>query len=210
MAIDDVIIDEQIAYYRARAEEYDAGAYENPDALPPDAVDAVPPGSDVLELACGTGVWTAQLVTRAATVTAVDAAPEMIELARARAPQATFVRADVFEWRPSRRYDVVFFSAWLSHVPAERFAEFWTLVAACLRDGGRVVFVDEHASEAGKERWLAPEVVQRSLSDGSTHRIVKTYFDPDELVQRLRGLGWAAEVRPFGPGWVLGTATLMG
>jgi trans-aconitate methyltransferase len=207
MTFDETIIDEQIAYYRARAAEYDQGAYEDVDAVPRLPVGSVPAGSDVLELACGTGVWTAQLVAQAATVTAVDAAPEMIELARVRAPQATFVRADLFEWHPPRRYDVVFFSAWLSHVPAERFAEFWELVGRCLRDGGRAVFVDEHVSEAGKERWLAPEVVERSLSDGSTHRIVKTFFDPVDLVARLRDLGWHADVRPFGPRWVLGTAT---
>jgi hypothetical protein len=28
-------------------------------------------------------------------------------------------------WRPDRRYDVVFFGFWLSHVPLERFAAFW-------------------------------------------------------------------------------------
>ena len=208
MAVDDLIIDGQIAYYRARAAEYEQGAYGDVDALLHQVVEPVPAGSEVLELACGTGLWTEQLATRAATVTAVDAAPEMIELARRRAPQATFVLADLFEWRPPRRYDAVFFSAWLSHVPAERFDAFWAFVGRCLRDGGRAVFLDEHVSEAGKERWLAPNVAERSLSDGSTHRIVKTFFDPAELVARLQGLGWDAEVRTLGPGWVLGTATL--
>lgn len=208
MAVDDLIIDEQIAYYRARAAEYEQGAYGDVDALLHQVVEPVPAGSDVLELACGTGLWTEQLATRAARVTAVDAAPEMIELARSRAPRATFVLADLFEWRPARRYDAVFFSAWLSHVPAERFDAFWAFVGRCLRDGGRAVFLDEHVSEAGKERWLAPDVAERRLSDGSTHRIVKTFFDPAELVARLHDLGWDADVRSFGPGWVLGTATL--
>ncbi|HEY3717219.1 MAG TPA: class I SAM-dependent methyltransferase [Jatrophihabitantaceae bacterium] len=52
-------------------------------------IDRVPAGGDVLELACGTGVWTALLAGRANTLTAVDAAPEMIEIARERAPGAT-------------------------------------------------------------------------------------------------------------------------
>ena len=208
MASTDPIIDEQIAYYRARAAEYERTAYGDIQGFLPEVVEPVPPGADVLELACGTGVWTEQLVARAATVTAVDAAPEMIELARVRAPRATFVLADLFDWRPSRRYDAVFFSAWLSHVPAERFTAFWGLVGRCLRDGGRAVFLDEHVSETSKERWVAPEMAERSLSDGSTHRIVKTFFEPAELVERLHGLGWNAEVHPFGPGWVLGTATL--
>jgi demethylmenaquinone methyltransferase/2-methoxy-6-polyprenyl-1,4-benzoquinol methylase len=170
----------------------------------------VPPGGDVLELACGPGMWTQELTARAATVTAVDAAPEMIELARARAPDATFVQADILRWRPTRRYDVVFFGFWLSHVPDDRFADFWSLVGDCLVDGGRAVFVDEHVANAGKERWLADEVVERTLSDGSTHRIVKAYLDPPELTARLAALGWQADVTPLGSGWVVGQAVQAG
>ena len=32
---------------------------------------------------------------------------------------------------------------WLSHVPAERFASFWSLVADCLTPEGRVFFADD-------------------------------------------------------------------
>ena len=169
-------------------------------------IDRVPAGGDVLELACGTGVWTARLADRADTLTAVDAAPEMIEIARERAPGATYVSADILGWRPPQRYDVVFFGFWLSHVPAERFADFWTLVGDCLVDAGRVVFVDEHISGADKERWLADGVVERTLSDGSTHRIVKAYLDPPELTTRLADLDWRADVEALGPGWVVGEA----
>jgi hypothetical protein len=31
-----------------------------------------------------------------------------------------FICADLFAWSPERRYDVVFFGFWLSHVPLER------------------------------------------------------------------------------------------
>jgi len=47
---------------------------------------------------------------------------------------------------------------------------------------------------------------RRTLSDGSTHRIVKTYLDPAKLTARLAGLGWRADVEALGPGWVLGEA----
>jgi len=169
-------------------------------------IDRVPAGGDVLEIACGTGVWTALLADQATTLTAVDAAPEMIEIARERAPDATYVSADILGWRPPRRYDVVFFGFWLSHVPAERFADFWALVGESLVDGGRAVFVDEHVSAAGKEQWLGDEVVERSLSDGSRHRIVKAYLDPPELTARLADLDWRADVEALGPGWVVGEA----
>ena len=50
--------------------------------------------------------------------------------------------ADLFDWRPARTYDVVFFSFWLSHVPRPRFARFWELVRSCLHDGGRAFLID--------------------------------------------------------------------
>ena len=100
---------------------------------------------DVLELACGPGTWTAMLAQRAASVTAVDGAPEMLREAAASAPgeNVTFVQADLFSWRPERRYDAIFFGFWLSHVPDERFDAFWSTVADALAPGGHVVFVDD-------------------------------------------------------------------
>ena len=82
----------------------------------------------------------------AESVTAVDASPEMIEIASARVggdARVRFVQADLFRRRPERRYDVVFFGFWLSHVPPERFESFWSLVAECLAPGGRVLFADD-------------------------------------------------------------------
>jgi SAM-dependent methyltransferase len=99
----------------------------------------------VLELACGPGVWTGQLLRWATDVTAVDGSPEMLAVAAARvgSDRVRFIQADLFGWRPDRRYDVVFIGFFLSHVPAERFAPFWSLVADALKPGGRVFFADD-------------------------------------------------------------------
>ncbi len=140
----------------------------------------------------------------------------MIEIAAARVPEGSveFIRADVLSWRSAaalgRRFDVAFFGFWLSHVPSDRFADFWGIVADSLVDGGRAVFVDEHATEAGKESWLAREVAERRLSDGSTHRIVKTFLDPRDITTRLSELGWRADVATLGSGWVIGDASRAG
>src|SRR5579884_2471696 len=103
----------QLAYYRARAAEYDATSYRA-DEGDRDAVAAVAAvvadlaiRGDVLELAGGTGVWTRELARTARSVHYVDGAPEMCERARARvhAPDVDFEVADVFGYRPARRYD---------------------------------------------------------------------------------------------------------
>lgn len=87
------------------------------------------------------------------TVRAIDAAPEMVAIARdrVRSARVSFEVAGVFSWDPGTRFDVVFFSAWLSHVPASRFGQFWQLLGRLLAGNGRVLFVDQHVDERGKE-----------------------------------------------------------
>lgn len=93
----------------------------------------------MLELACGPGMWTPQLLGHATTVTAVDASQEMLALARERVTpdleRVRLVEADLFCWRPDRRYDVVFISFGIGHVPRERFTEFWSGVEQGLPRG---------------------------------------------------------------------------
>ena len=126
------MLDEQAAFYRAVAAEYEDHALPFPGGGElSQALDAFRPTGSVLELACGSGTWTTQLLRHATDVTAVDASAEMLGIASVRLGQqrVRFVLADLFSWRPDRRYDVVFFGFWLSHVPPERFASFWSLVA---------------------------------------------------------------------------------
>jgi trans-aconitate methyltransferase len=97
-------------------------------------------------IASGTGAWTTQLLQRASSVAALDAAPEMHAQAAAWVnddPRVRFLQADVFSWTPDHAYDVVFFANWLSHVPLARFETFWSTVRGALRPSGRVFFIDE-------------------------------------------------------------------
>ena len=212
------LLDEQIAYYRARVPEFDEwyerrGMYDlgprwntqwfaELDELRA-AVDTFAPSGRVLELACGTGLWTEELVRHASDVTAVDASPEAIEVARRRAPGARFVCADLFEWEPQGPFDVAFFGFWISHVPSDRFDGFWAMLDRALAPGGRVFFIDNLGRQLPdiddeKKFWkreMRPDgVVVRSLNDGREFRIVKHYYPPDELSARLATLGWDVRV----------------
>jgi demethylmenaquinone methyltransferase/2-methoxy-6-polyprenyl-1,4-benzoquinol methylase len=235
--IDNVLAD-QVAYYRRRAGEYDVTAYGDDIAAVREVIAGLVaemrPAGSVLEIACGTGLWTEALAARADTVTAIDAAPEMLAIARDRVRSANvgFEVADVFSWRCSARFDVVFFSAWLSHVPASRFERFWELVRGLLAEGGRVLFIDEHVDERGKESYIADqevadrevadqggadqevadqgEVVERQLADGTAFRVIKTFVEPAELEHRLRRMGWDCAIRRVSSRWVYGEARLAG
>src|SRR5688500_5739131 len=89
----DSLLAEQVAYYRARAPEYDdwwqrlhdydhgpefAAAWRAEIDQLRAWLEAAGPLGDVLELAAGTGNWTAELAPRATSVTAVDASPETL------------------------------------------------------------------------------------------------------------------------------------
>jgi 2-polyprenyl-3-methyl-5-hydroxy-6-metoxy-1,4-benzoquinol methylase len=212
---DEGILAEQIAYYRARAPEYDEwvlrqGRYDHGEEHRRRWIDELTtieaalaeagPAGDVLELACGTGVWTQSLAARAARLTAVDASPEVIALNRARVQNASvrYVEADLFSWQPREQYDFVFFAFWLSHVPEERFDAFWALVRAALRPSGKVFFADSLAAPEGTASDQTLEsggTMERCLNDGRSFRIVKVFHEPPRLAARLRALGWNAEVK---------------
>lgn len=226
---------EQVAYYRARAGEYDdwffrRGRYDRGPALNREwfaetaelerRLDEFAPRGHVLELACGTGLFTRCLLHHAAAITAVDAAPEVIALNRERTQDSrvTYVEADIFSWRPTAQFDVVFFSFWLSHVPPERFVAFWELVRASLAPGGRVCFIDSlYAPESTAADHVLPDrshqaedeiKVTRRLSDGREFEIFKIYYAPELLERDLAALGWRASVGTTGRLFLYGSCAL--
>lgn len=196
----DELLGEQAAYYRAVAAEYDSHALPLPGGSELSAaLDTFRPTGSVLELACGPATWTAQLLRHAADVTAVDGSTEMLAIASDRVgdQRVRFVLADLFRWQPDRRYDVVFFGFWLSHVPPGRFLSFWSMVADCLKPDGRVFFVDDGYRTADEliegERST---VIRRRLLDRSAYRIVKVPHQPADLERELGQMGWRVKVHP--------------
>ncbi len=212
----DGLLAEQARYYRRRAGEYDdwwfrRGRYDHGSDVNArwfaDAAEAqaaltrFEPSGEILELACGTGLWTERLVAFADRLTAVDGSREMLDLCQSRVddPRVTRVHADLFSWEPDRAYDVCFFGFWLSHVPEERFGMFWEKLKQALVPGGRVFFVDSSRHDlasAVDHRLSEPgdPTMLRRLADGSEYRIVKHFYEPESLRRRLADLGWAIDV----------------
>jgi SAM-dependent methyltransferase len=202
----------QLDYYRARAMEYDEwflrrGRYDRGPETNAQwfaegeevrrRLEAFRPAGRVLELACGTGLWTQHLARFAESLTALDASPEALALnqERLRDDRVRYVEEDIFSWRPPGRYDVVFFSFWLSHVPPACFDGFWELVRACLAPGGRVFLVDSlyaPTAAATDHQMEGPDSVttRRRLNDGREFTIVKVFYRPEELSARLAAFGW--------------------
>jgi ubiquinone/menaquinone biosynthesis C-methylase UbiE len=214
------LIQQQIDYYRARAGEYDdwwhrRGRYDRgPEfnkrwfaeaAQVREALLKFGTFNEVLELACGTGIWTEELLKISRRITAIDASPEVIEInrQRLRAPNISYAQADLFTWKPDQEYDLVFFGFWLSHVPPERLDAFLDTVRRAVRPGGRLFLVDslyeatstakDHALQDQERHWQA-----RKLNDGREFKVVKIFYEAKALQEKLLQSGFAATVTNSG------------
>lgn len=213
----DDILQEQIAYYRARSGEYDDWFYRlnrydhgaelnrqwfDEAAVVRRALHDLGHVGDALELACGTGIWTQELARLADRITALDAAEEVIALNRAkvRSAKVEYRQIDLFAWEPDRQYDLVFFGFWLSHVPPERLASFLATVSRAARPGGHIFMVDsrqESVSSATDHPLRQDEHIfhTRKLKNGSVYTIVKVFYKQDDLRAALSAAGFSPDVR---------------
>jgi trans-aconitate methyltransferase len=133
----------------------------------------------------------------------LDGSAEMLEmLQRRKLPNVAALQVDLFSWNPPTQWDGVFFAHWLAHVPEERFDDFWQTVDSALLPGGSVVVIDVTPAE----RWIEEElveypcapVIRRRLKDGRRFDVVKRYWEPDDLLERLAKLGWAGRAQLVG------------
>ena len=189
---------ELVNYYRRRAGEYEE-IYAKPErqadlsrlrTLIPDRLK----GRRVLEIACGTGYWTALVAHTAANVVATDVAEEPMRIGRAKDYPRGVVRfefADAYALDEQLgRFDAALAVFWWSHVPRARIAAFLSSLHARLEPGARVVLMDnlyiDGSSTPIFERDAEGDSYQlRRLSDGSENRVLKNFPDEEELRLRL-------------------------
>jgi SAM-dependent methyltransferase len=97
-------------------------------------------GLNVLEIGCGTGVFTAKLAVTAANLTATDISGELLKKARERAPNVRFQIADA-EGMPFAEgvFDGVVGSSILHHLNLEAALR---EICRVLKPGGRLAFAE--------------------------------------------------------------------
>jgi demethylmenaquinone methyltransferase/2-methoxy-6-polyprenyl-1,4-benzoquinol methylase len=200
---------EMVAYYEARAPEYDdwylrRGRYARGpihDAAWNAELDAagrwldtLPIHGQVVELAAGTGWWSPLLAGKG-ELSLYDAASAPLDRARDRLV-AHGLRAHLHvrdAWaEPDRQVDAVFAGFWLSHVPRARLADFLALVRRWLKPGGVFAFIDSRfdpQSSAVDHPEPADDLSIRRLDDGREFTVVKVYYEPAELEAALTEAG---------------------
>lgn len=173
-------------YYDRRAPEYDATSYElmqesedAPDLARLEAYLAGLPPGRILDIACGTG-WLTRLLP--GDVVGVDQSDAMLRIASERVSGARFVRATVpplpFE---DDSFDLAVAAHIYCHLEDEDVRR--AFVAEALRVAEELIVIAQ-AWRPGldEETWE-----ERSLSDGSRHRVFKRYFTPERLATELGG-----------------------
>lgn len=178
------------AYYHARAAEYDdcwlgrgrfaerdrPGWHVEVEQLK-QAVASMPPAK-TLDVACGTGFLTQHL---RGEITGLDQSEAMLEIARERAPGATFVEGDALELPfEDGEFDRLFTSYFYCHLEEPERVRF--LAEARRVASGLVVVATQRKGDRP-----AAHYEERVLNDGSRWQVYKRYFEPQELLDELGG-----------------------
>ena len=211
------------------AEDWSARQYlkfEEERTRPPrDLLAQVPLASArrVIDLGCGPGNSTELLVQRypQARVIGVDSSPDMLRQARERLPNCEFAQADLVDWTPPERTDLLFGNAVFQWVP-DHPAVLRRLLAALPTDGVLAVQMPDNTEEpalalmrevAASGPWAAPLALTAAARDdlptpAAYYDVLKplcarldmwhTVYNhvmagPDALVEWFRG----SALRPF-------------
>ncbi|MEM7726920.1 MAG: class I SAM-dependent methyltransferase [Cyanobacteria bacterium P01_A01_bin.45] len=215
------ILQEQIDYYKARAQEYDEWFYrtgrydrgkENNQRWFSE-IEILKTAlfrlnrfdkkiESILELACGTGIWTQELLKIGKFITAIDASEEVIKINRNKLNHPVNVeyqQRDLFSWKPQKKYELVFFSYWLSHIPPDLLDEFFDKISSSVLSGGQIFIIDSRWSETSSaiNHDLRDEkdiYQQRKLNSGKEFQIVKVYYQPSILQEKLQKAGFKVKI----------------
>jgi protein-L-isoaspartate O-methyltransferase len=184
-------------YYNERSSVYDVTAgYTDPESEKlreptKQRFQQIFRGRNVLEIACGTGYWTAIIAQAAESVLAIDNNRSLLEQAQKRCRQQANVRfqmADAFTLKGvSGSFNAAFGHWWWSHIPKKNIKAFLTALHIKLIPGAIVLFNDQlpydgFFSEQDNE---GNTIEKRVLPNGRSFMIVKNFPTEREIEDAL-------------------------
>jgi len=126
--------DDTLQFYRRNAEAY-AGWAKAPSTRLVGFLAMLPEAGSILELGCGAGNHSREMLARGFSVRATDGSPEMAEIASQRLGHP--VEAMLFHELDAREaYDGVWASACLLHVPRDELGGILARIHRALKPGG--------------------------------------------------------------------------
>ncbi|UPK00430.1 class I SAM-dependent methyltransferase [Bradyrhizobium sp. 170] len=139
--------EETLQFYRGNAEAYARRTFTSRQARLTAFLAPLPPGASILELGCGAGGDTAEMLARGFEVRATDGSPEMADVASKHLGRT--VETLLFhELDEVDAYDAVWANACLLHVPRPELADVLARIWRALRPAG-VFYASYKAGDGG-------------------------------------------------------------
>ncbi|WP_457623166.1 class I SAM-dependent methyltransferase [Persephonella sp.] len=145
-------------------------------------------GKKILDVGCGDGILTLELVKRGADVTAIDSSPEMVEVSKSKGIKALL--KTVTDLHYNYEFDIVFSNAVLHWVPEPEKA--LKNIANSLKDGG--IFVAEFGGKGNIRSIIqAMEQVFEENPEFGEFKNVWYFPDVNEYKELLEKTGFNVE-----------------
>jgi SAM-dependent methyltransferase len=206
-------------YYQVRAYEYES-VYDKPERQEDlfklrSWLEEEARGRTLLEVACGTGYWTAVAATTATAIVATDLNPGPLEIARAKGlgPHVRFAEADAFALPDyGLPFDGGMAHFWWSHVPVADQGKFSSHFATKLRPSAKLLMIDNNyvagsSAPISRRDALGNTYQVRRLQTGAEYEVLKNFPTTQELQKALVGVCTTVHVLQLPYYWAL-SATL--
>jgi len=205
-------------YYNRRAKEYEEIYHRKDPIRQKELAEIATMMKDVLsnrcvlEIACGTGFWTAVTAEVAEKVVAIDISDEMLAIAKAKGlsnKRVKFCNADAYSLDSIKKtFDAGLANFWLSHVPKSQLNDFLRGFNKKLISGAVVFMADNiHVPGIGgeliRESGCEDTFKLRELSDGSKYKVLKNYYDASQLLEIFEPFSLGLKVRMGDRSWWL-------
>lgn len=205
-------------YYQARAPEFES-VYDKPERQADLArlrswLADEARGATLLEVACGTGYWTAIAAATAKAIVAIDfnAAPLQMARSKGLGPHVTFAQADAFTLPDyGLAFDAGMAHFWWSHVSVADQQRFLAHFASKLRQGAKLLMIDNtfvagSMTAPSRTDALGNTYQMRRLQDGSEYEIVKNFPTAVELRSALERHSTAVNILQLEYYWAVSAA----
>ncbi len=202
-------------YYRRRATEYDGiyttALWHSELRVLHNWLVARARGRTILEVAAGTGYWTAIAASVAKAIIATDINAEMLAIASAKhlGENVALVRADCWQLPQfPRPFEVGMAHLWWSHVRKQDRSRFLSHFAARLQPRGTLLMIDQNYVEdfglpVSRRDADGNSYQKRWLDNGDRFEIVKNFPESAELERSMEEACENVEILQLTHFWTL-------
>lgn len=206
-----------IAYYNARAQEYEK-VYLNPaeqgDLQASNRIfQRLFAQKTVLEIACGTGYWTGRIAEAATSILATDINESVVDIARHKVSgeNIRFAVADMYTFVPEQPFQALFGGFIWSHILLQDLDPLLDKLRSFLYSGASFAFIDSNPVAGTKHALDQIAKIDehgntfqlRQLENGSSHLVLKNFPDTDFLHQKFSRIATDIEVTHLHYYWIV-------